>query len=222
MSLSLHHEVRPAKPGPGKPPALILLHGVGSNERDMAPLAMAMDSRFVVITARSPIEIGPNAYAWFHVRFSQQGPVIEAQEAADGWRLLARFIQEVVNEYDVDASQVYVAGFSQGGIMSLATLLISPHLVAGAVCMSGRLLPEIIPHKASPEQLAGKPVLLMHGTTDARLGIEFARKARGTLQDLGLQLTYHELPMGHEVTPESLALASAWLSARLDPSSRKA
>lgn len=216
MTLSLHHVVRPGTPGPGKPPGLILLHGVGSNERDMVPVANAIDPRFTVVTARSPLILGPGAYAWFNVRFSQLGPIIEAKEASDGWELLAKFIREVVNEYGLDESRVYLGGFSQGGIMSLAALLTSPQLVAGVVCMSGRLLPEVLPHAAPPDRLAAKPVLLLHGTADARLGVDYARKARASLQELGLDLTYHELPMGHEITRESLTLASSWLSARLD------
>lgn len=216
MTPSLHHIVRPAAPGKGKPPVLVLLHGVGSNERDMAALAPAMDPRFLVISARSPLVLGPDSYAWFHVRFTAQGPVIDSEEAAAGWETLTRFIREVVAEHAGDPSQVYVGGFSQGGIMSLAALLTAPDLVAGAVCMSGRLLPEVLPHAAPRDRLAGKPALIVHGTADNRLGIEYARKAKATLEGLDIALTYRELPMGHEITPDSLALAKSWLTARLD------
>jgi phospholipase/carboxylesterase len=220
MKPVLHHVVRPAKAGRGKPPVLILLHGVGSNERDMAALAPAMDPRLLVLSVRSPLTLGPDSYAWFNVRFTSQGPQIDAQQAEDGWKLLARFIREAVADHGGDASRVFVAGFSQGGIMSLAALLTAPDLVAGAVCMSGRLLPEVLPHAASRERLAGKPVLLLHGTGDTRLTIDFARKARATLEGLGVGLTYREFPMGHEISAASLGAAKEWLSARLDEAPR--
>lgn len=213
MKASLHHVARAATAGLGKPPLLILLHGVGSNERDMAALAPAMDPRFLVLSVRSPIRIGPDAYAWFNVRFTPQGPQIDAQQAEAGWNLLARFIQDAVEDYGGDPSRVFVAGFSQGGILSLAALLTVPDLVAGAVCMSGRLLPEVLPHAA---RVAGKPVLLLHGTQDARLAVDYARKARSTLEGLGVDLAYQEFPMGHEITAASLALVKDWLGARLD------
>lgn len=216
MTQTLHHLVRRAQLGPGKPPVLILLHGVGSNERDMASLAPAMDPRFLVVSVRSPIELGPDAFAWFHVTFTPQGPAIEGAEAVEGWKTLTRFTRDIVDKYGGDASRVYIAGFSQGGIMALAALLTAPELIAGAVCMSGRLLPEILPHRASRELLAGKPVFIMHGTADNRLGIDYARSARTTLQELSLDLTYRELPMGHEITRDSLAQVTSWLSARLD------
>ena len=82
--------------------------------------------------------------------------------------------------------------------------------------MSGRLLPEVLPHAAPRDCLAGKPVLVVHGTADSKLVIEHARKAKPTLEGLGVELAYHELPIGHEITRESLAKATAWLSARLD------
>ena len=100
--------------------------------------------------------------------------------------------------------------------MSLAALLTAPDLVAGAVCMSGRLLPEVLPHAASRDRLADKPALIVHGTADNRLGIEYARKAKATLEGLGIAVTYREFPMGHEITPHSLAFATTWLKARLD------
>lgn len=216
MKPSLHYVVRPAQTKAGKPPVLVLLHGVGSNERDMASLAPAMDPRFLVISVRSPLALGPDSFAWFHVQFTPKGPTIDAEEAASGWKTLTRFIKEVVAENDGDASCIYVAGFSQGGIMSLAAMLTSPELVAGAVCMSGRLLPEILPQAAPRNHLAAKPVLIVHGAADSRLGADYAHKARDTLAALGLAVTYRELSMGHEITPESLRLVTAWLTAQLD------
>ena len=182
----------------------------------MASLAPAFDPRFLVVSARSPLTLGLDAFGWFHVTFSAQGPVINAAEAAAGWAHVARFIDEVVQAYGADAERVYVAGFSQGGIMALATLLTSPERIAGAVMMSGRLLPEVLPHTAPVASLREKPLLIVHGGTDEVLGIHFARDARKQLASLPLALTYTELPMGHQVTQESLAAASTWLTALLE------
>jgi phospholipase/carboxylesterase len=194
---------------------LVLLHGVGSNERSMSALAPALDPRFLVVSARSPLVLGPDAYAWFHVTFTAQGPVIDEREAAAGWAHVARFVDEAVHAYGADPARVFVAGFSQGAIMSLAALLTAPERIAGVAAMSGRLLPEVLPHVAPPEALRGKPVLVVHGTRDEKLGIHFARTARDTLARFPVDLEYHELPMGHTVTAESLALVNEWLGARL-------
>jgi phospholipase/carboxylesterase len=218
--LSLVHEVRAAAPGafaPGaRPPLLILLHGVGANEQQMMQLAPSFDPRFIVVSVRSPLVLGPNAFGWFHVTFTAQGPEIAAEEAAAGWRQLAQFVDEAVAAYAADPARVFVAGFSQGGIMALATMLAAPQKLAGAISMSGRLLPEVLPHAAPAGALRGKPVLIVHGTADDKLGIHLARWAREQLERLALALTYRELPMGHTITPQSLAVVTTWLSTLLD------
>jgi phospholipase/carboxylesterase len=216
----LAHHVRPPAPGANasgvRPPLLILLHGVGSNERSMARLMDAFDGRCIVLSVRSPLVIGPDAYAWFHVSFTASGPVIEAREAEAGWTMLAAFLDEAVERYGADPARVYLAGFSQGGIMALATLLTAPEKVAGAVVMSGRLLPEVLPHMASAAALAGKRVLIVHGTADEKLGVHLARWARDQLAQTSVALSYVELPMHHSVTDESLVQVTTWLSAALD------
>ena len=216
-ALSLVHELRaPALVPEGtRAPMLVLLHGVGSNERSMSALAPALDPRFLVVSARSPLVLGPDAFAWFHVTFTAQGPVIDEREAAAGWAHVARFVDEAVHAYGADPARVFVAGFSQGAIMSLAALLTAPERIAGVAAMSGRLLPEVLPHAAPPEALRGKPVLVVHGTRDEKLGIHFARTARDTLARFPIALEYHELPIAHTVTAESLALVNEWLGARL-------
>lgn len=223
-ALSLVHAVRHAAVGANangvRAPLLILLHGVGANEGQMMQLAPAFDPRFIVVAARSPLVLGPNSFAWFHVSFTAQGPVIVATEAAAGWKLLARFISEAVETYGADPARVFVAGFSQGGIMALATLLTVPEKVAGVVSMSGRLLPEVLPHVAPDEQLRHKPVLIVHGEADEKLGIHLARWAREQLDRFPIALTYRELHMGHAITTESLAIVTTWLSAQLSDARR--
>lgn len=218
--LSLVHRVREPgvmAAGAELPPLLLLLHGVGSNELSMASLADAFDPRFVVISARSPIELGPYAFGWLHVTFTPHGPMVDRDEAKAAWKRVASFIDEAAAAYDADPTRVFVAGFSQGGIMALATVLTAPEKVAGAVCMSGRLLPEVLPHAASPDRLRDKPVLIVHGARDETLGVEYGRDAYATLKPFPLALEYLEFDMAHTTTDESVAAVSAWLTARLIP-----
>ena len=182
----------------------------------MAALAGAFDPRFIVVAARSPIELRQHAYGWFHARLTPRGPEIDAGEAEAAWKHVARFIDELVAEYDVDRERVFVGGFSQGGIMALATMLTAPEKVAGAVCMSGRLLPEVLPHAADTERLRGKPVLIVHGTQDERLGLEYAQRALEALRRFPLKIDYAEFDMPHTTTDESVAFVSAWLTSQID------
>jgi phospholipase/carboxylesterase len=216
--LPLVYRLRPplANEGPARrPPLLLLLHGVGGNELAMAALAEAFDPRFLVISARSPIELAPFAYAWFHVEFTARGPVIDRDEAEASWIRVADFIEQAVETFGADAARVFVAGFSQGGIVALATILTAPELVAGAVCMSGRLPPEVLARAVTLDRLRDKAIMIAHGVHDDTLGIAYARSASATLREMGLDVDHREFDIGHTTSPESVAAVSSWLTSRL-------
>nr|MBA2732595.1 phospholipase [Acidobacteriota bacterium] len=68
--LSLTHLVRrPVETASSSPPLLLLLHGIGSNEEDLLGLAPYVDERFLVVSARAPIVMGPASYGWFNIEF---------------------------------------------------------------------------------------------------------------------------------------------------------
>lgn len=218
-SLSLTHLLHEPRTAPAeneKPPLLLLLHGVRSNEHDLLGLAPYLDARFFIISARAPLTLGPGQYGWYPVTFTPTGPVGDHEQARTSRDILARFIGEAVAAYGLDAKRVYLMGFSQGAIMSLYVALTQPELVAGIAPMSGRLLAETWAERTGDENLRGLPVMAVHGTRDAVLPIHDGRALRDRLSTLPIDFTYREYAMAHEVSPQSLADVSAWLTARLD------
>ena len=215
--LSLVHLVRaPAISGDGPAPLLVLLHGVGSNERDLLDLADYLDGRFFVISVRAPNALGTDAFGWYPVTWTAQGPVGDTAKAEASRQTILRFLEEVVAAYNLDAARVFLMGFSQGAIMSLSVALTQPQAVAGIVPMSGRLLPEALAQKAPDDALRGLPVFAVHGTRDTVLPIGEGRTIRDELSRLPVVLTYREYDMAHEVSAESIADIAAWLTERLD------
>jgi phospholipase/carboxylesterase len=215
-TLPLVHLVRKPTIEVATPPLLLLLHGIGSNEHDLYGLAPFLDKRFLIISVRAPNTLGPGSYAWFEVDFTPQGSVINPEQAEASRKTLITFLQEAIVAYNANPKQVYLMGFSQGAIMSASVALTRPELVAGAVLMSGRILPEIRPMIASSEELSGLPFLVVHGTADIVLPIANGRASRELLSSLPVYLTYHEYPMGHEVNQESLSDVTIWLTEQLD------
>jgi phospholipase/carboxylesterase len=215
-TLPLVYLVRQPAIEAGTPPLLLLLHGIGSNEHDLYGLAPFLDERFLIISVRAPNILGPGSYAWFDADFTPQGPVINPEQAEVSRKTLITFLKEAVTAYDADPKQVYLMGFSQGAIMSASVALTQPELVAGAVLMSGRILPEIRPLIATSEELRSFPFLVVHGTADMVLPITHGRASRELLSSLPVNLTYHEYPMGHEVNQESLSDVTTWLTEQLN------
>ena len=216
-TLSLTHLVRePRARGDERPPLLLLLHGVGSNEADLYGLSPYLDERFFVVSARAPVALEYGGYGWFRIDFTPEGMVADLDQAKRSLEMLPGFIGELAETYGTDARRTYLAGFSQGAMMSLALMLTRPEKVAGVAAMSGRLPRQVIAAEPDRDALDKMPVIITHGIYDPVLPVENARATRQYLEQLPVELTYREYPMGHEVSMESLRDVTAWLTRALD------
>jgi phospholipase/carboxylesterase len=215
---SLVHVVKHPKETPEKPPLLLLLHGYGSNEQDLFSLTPYLDERFLIVSARAPIPLFPGGYAWFQIDFTPLGTRMHADEAEQSRLILLAFLDYVLETYHADPRQVYLAGFSQGAMMSLHLALTYPEKVLGVMAMSGRVLPEVLPKMAAPEALQNMPIFVSHGIYDDVLPIEHGRATKEILEKLPVALVYKEYPMAHEVSMPSLTDATNWLKKELDKS----
>lgn len=215
-ALALAHRIRAPRSRPmAGAPCLLLLHGVGSNELAMMELAAAVDPRFAVVLVRAPIQFGPMQFAFFQVGFTVGGPQINPAQAESSRHLLASFVTALPEVYGIDPRRIWIAGFSQGGIMSASIGLTHPGLVQGFGVLSGRILSEIGPLTASPARLAGTRAFVSHGLRDPILSVEFARSARTLLERLGIALTYGEFPGGHALTAAMQEQFQGWLTGEL-------
>lgn len=213
---SLTYQVRPPRTGPMQnAPVLVLLHGVGGNERNLLALADSVDPRFAVVSVRGPLQISADGYAFFQVRFTPE-PVPNAEQAEASRQALIDFLPRLVQTHGFDPQRVFLLGFSQGAIMGASVTLSRPDLVAGLVMLSGRILPEARPTFAPPEQLRAAQVLVAHGIHDDKLGIHHGRASHALLTDLNVNHEYREYPMGHEITPAELTDVNAWLTGKLN------
>ena len=199
-----------------RPPLLVLLHGLGGSETTLFEHASSFDSRFVVLSARGPLVWGPDSYAWFTARFTDDGPAINTKELYASRERLTQLIAEADAIYEADPARVYLLGFSQGAILALTLALTAPRLLAGVVACAGRIPPEVLPWAVAPEHSAGLPVLLLHGRVDKTLPLDWAQRARTILEGQRVALDYREYDAGHALTPAMLEDAGAWLAARLD------
>ena len=208
---SLSYLVREAKAGTINPPLLLLMHGVGSNELDMFSFSEHLPDNFLILSARAPYTVGPNSYVWFHVDFSTGAPVFVEEEAESSRKIVIQFLESLKSHHSFDEKQVYLGGFSQGGIMSFSVGLTRPDLIKGIAVMSGRLLKEIRPLIALTDKLSSLKIFISHGLSDNVLNIEYARESRAYLKTLGLTPTYKEFVGGHALPNEIWLDLIDWL-----------
>lgn len=213
---TLNYELRPPRSGSMQgAPSLVLLHGVGGNERNLLSLAEHLDPRFAVVSVRGPLQVSPDGFAFFNVRFTPE-PIPNAEQAEASRVALIEFLSELVREHGLDPQQVFLLGFSQGAIIGASVTLSRPDLVAGLVMLSGRILPEAQPTFAPAKHVQHANVFVAHGVHDAKLGIHHGRASRDLLGRLGVSPTYREYDMGHEITAPEVAEVNDWLVSRLD------
>lgn len=208
---SLQYLVRKPNTDIASPPLLLLMHGVGSNEQDLFSLAQYLPDNFLVISARGPLTIGPNSFAWFEVNFSTGVPVINYVQAENSRNTIIEFIESLKTQHSFNEKEIYVGGFSQGGIMSYSVGLTRPDLMKGIAIMSGRLLKEVRLQIASPDKLSKLKVYISHGTADNVLDIEYAREANAYLKTIGIHSAYKEFEAGHSVSNEMVLSLIEWL-----------
>jgi phospholipase/carboxylesterase len=213
----LTYRLQGAREGQGKAPCLVLLHGVGANEAGFIELARQFDPRLVVVLARGPLELGPGQYAWFRVNFTASGPAINPAQAESSRTTLLSFIEQLPQLHDIDPERIWVAGFSQGGIMSASVALTGPGQVAGFGILSGRILPEVLPQVKAVPALEQVQAFVSHGVQDDKLGIHFARNAKQVLDGFNVPLSYHEYEGGHSLSRPMLDDFNAWLGVQLGP-----
>jgi len=208
----LKYLVRHPKVNTGNPPLILLLHGVGSNERDLFSFADQLPANALVISARAPIILGPDSYSWFHVDLSTGTRIINAQQAEESRLLLIRFISELKNKFKFDQSRIFMCGFSQGGMMSYSVALTRPDLIHGIGILSGRLLDEVKPKIATSENLKPLKVFIAHGNRDQVIPVSLARSSVEYLKSRNLDPIYKEHGIAHEINSEILNDLISWIS----------
>ena len=210
--MNLHYLIQEPKLKHDKNPLLILLHGYGSNEEDLFSFASELPNDSYIISVRAPYDLQPYGHAWYAIHFdADENKFSDNVQAKQSVQLIAGFIDEVVKQYPIDAKNVTLIGFSQGAILSYATALTYPEKVAKVVALSGYFNKEIMPEVIDTKAISHLKFFVSHGSVDQVIPVEWARKAKPALENLGVEVEYHEYPVGHGVAPQNFFDFKNWL-----------
>lgn len=172
---------------------VILLHGLGSNGRDLISLAPMWATELpntVFVSPDAPFACDmvpagyPDSFQWFSLQDRDPHMVLEGVQRAQP--ILDSFITEQIEKYDVAPEKTVLCGFSQGTMMSLYTAPRYPAQLAGVLGYSGALCGEPGENKL--------PVCLVHGEADDVVPIDAYNHARGKLIGAGFKVSGHSTP----------------------------
>ena len=210
--MNLHYLIQEPKIIHEKNPVLILLHGYGSNEEDLFSFATELPQEYYVISVRAPYDLQPYGHAWYAIHFdADENKFSDNEQAKESVALIASFIDEIVKQYPIDTKNVTLIGFSQGAILSYATALTYPEKIAKVVALSGYFNQDILPEVIDTKAISHLKFFVSHGTVDQVIPVEWARKAKPALENLELEVAYHEYPIGHGVAPQNFFDFKNWL-----------
>lgn len=210
--MNLHYLVQEPKVKHDKNPLLLLLHGYGSNEEDLFSFASELPDDSYVISVRAPYDLQPYGHAWYAIHFdADENKFSDNVQAKQSVEIIASFIDEIVKQYPIDTENVTLIGFSQGAILSYATALTYPEKVTKVVALSGYFNQEIMPEVIDTKAISHLKFFVSHGSVDQVIPVDWARKAKPALENLGLEVEYQEYPIGHGVSPKNFFDFKNWL-----------
>jgi phospholipase/carboxylesterase len=210
----------------GRQPAatVIWLHGLGADGNDFVPIVPELVRadwpalRFVFPHAPvMPITIN-NGYAmraWYDLvslDFSQP------REDARGVRRAIVEVDALIareRERGVPPERVILAGFSQGGAITLAAGLRREAPLLGMVALSTYLpLVADTAAEATPQGRA-TPLFMAHGMQDPVVPHAAGQQSAELLRRLGVDVTWRRYPMPHSVCAEEIRDLGDWMTQRL-------
>jgi phospholipase/carboxylesterase len=192
--------------------AIIWLHGLGADGNDFVPVVPELIKRgerawrFVFPHAPArPVTIngGLAMRAWYDI-ISLERRIVEDEA---GFRATDLQVRELIAREihrGIPAHRIVLAGFSQGGAVSLYTAPRFPERLAGVMVLSAYLpLANRLAVERDPANLA-TPIFMAHGLADATLPIKMALDSREQLNTLGYTIEWHQYPMAHSLCSQEV------------------
>ena len=187
-------------PQSGAPQQLIiLLHGWCSTAQAMAPLAQALRAQFpqaAILAPESPLlaDGRRRVKQWYSV--ANLNAAVWQERVAGVLPVLQSWVRAQQQRLGVGAAATALAGFSQGGILSLALALRDDGICGRVLCFGGRF---VTPPVAAPRNTT---LHFFHGEDDKVIAAEHARTALTQLQALQGDATLDMAQgIGHELHP---------------------
>jgi phospholipase/carboxylesterase len=198
---------------------VIWLHGLGDSGDGFAPIVPVLNLpknhgiRFIFPHAPEQavtINQGYVMRSWYDIKSmdlhnrADMAGVLESEQA------IHALIQQQIDS-GIAANKIVLAGFSQGGVISLFTGLRYRRALAGIMALSCYLptadkLPDNC-HIANKQT----PILQNHGEQDDVVPMSSGKLANQLLIDAGYNTKWQSYRMPHSVLPEQLSDISAWL-----------
>ncbi len=212
MEFSLNtEEIKPGKNYTIKN-AIILLHGYGGDGKDISTLTLNWrrflpNTLFLCPDAHERCAINPIGFQWFDLMNNDPSFIID--EALKGEKKILKFIDEVKNNFNLDASKICLVGFSQGCMMSINLGLTSDENYACIVGFSGKIIDK---EDLQKRKKSNTKFLLVHGDADEVVSPTSLLEAKDFLVRNNIYVETNMIKgCGHHISVEASSLALTFI-----------
>jgi phospholipase/carboxylesterase len=210
---------------PNPDAAIIWLHGLGADGHDFEPIVPELVPRgtrawrFVFPNAPvRPVTInnGMRMRAWYDIKGMDRG----AAEDVAGFRDSDTQVRQLIGREvarAIPTTRIVLAGFSQGGAVSLYSAPRLAEKLAGVMALSCYLpCQSTFRAEAVPANVT-TPILMAHGQMDQVVPMSLGARSRDFLKTEGYAVEWREYPMPHSVCPAEITDIRAFLQRVLPP-----
>ena len=191
---------------------IILLHGYGGDGADISSIAYTWrrfidNTVFLCPDGPQTCKLNPNGFQWFDLSIDDQSYIIEETKKAE--KILLNYIEQIKERYVLKNSQIILAGFSQGCMMSINLGLISNRSFKSVIGFSGK----IIDRNDLQKRIVSKTdILLFHGDADEVVPPSSLLEAKDFLERNKIKVEVNMIKnCSHHIPIEALSLSLKYI-----------
>ena len=196
--------------------AIVLCHGYGGDGKDISALAINWqrflpDAIFLCPNGPEICSINPQGYQWFDLSSEKEEIIFEKSLVAE--EKLNIFLDQVLNNLQLETKNLALVGFSQGCMISIQTGIKKKEQINSLVGYSGK----IINKKHLSNNINSKPkIFLMHGENDTIVSPTHLLEAKEYLKKQGINVkTKMFKNCEHRISVEGSSLGLGFLKKNL-------
>ena len=146
--------------------AIVLFHGYGGDGKDISILSLNWkrylpNTVFICPNGHEPCSINPSGYQWFDLSSEKEEIILEKTLLAE--EKLNTFLDQVLNNFQLETKNLALVGFSQGCMISIQLGIKKKEQINCVIGYSGK----IINKNHLSNNINSKPkIFLMHGAND--------------------------------------------------------
>ena len=197
-----------------KLPVIFFLHGWGGTLNQFIPFVKSEFDDAILIFPQAPFKEGEKGNTWSDMALGKNVYKENLNQADYSRKVLNEFINYILGEYNIDSSNIFICGVSQGAMMTLRLGLNSPYPAKGLICINGRLPMELFKDSLTKSAIDKIDIYLVNGIEDSIIPVESGRILAHELRNRGLHLESHEANCGHSLERKIIVGVKNWIDTK--------